>query len=169
MPLSAEDFEAFLSDVVLCLSIQHRGRVVVVWPRGADAVVETLSDHYERQSAADAGDGSPPGRLAARLKELLGEAVTVTCRALSARGSGSDPELIYRTESDTLLLTIRGGFRLRVSPFDAAHEPEPLGPLTLRLRAGEVIYTPRGFICEFSEARARCLLLELSLGAQGSG
>lgn len=169
MPLPDGQLDPFLSDVELSLSTYGRDQLVVIWPRGADRLARSVADSL----AADSGRSPPAGvvaaRLADRLGDRLGEPVTAAWRTCLGQLSSNRHEVIYRTEWNTLLLPVRGALRLRASPFDADRywpaffARERTSSLNLRLRMGEAVYVPRGFICELSETAASTMLLELAL------
>ncbi|KUN16134.1 hypothetical protein AQJ11_40700 [Streptomyces corchorusii] len=178
MALPDGQLDLFLSDVELSLSAYGRDQVVVVWPRGADLLVSSLAHAAAGTPVAGSGRRPPEPALATRLAERfavrLGAPVTAAWRALAGQpGGGRTPEVVYRTEWDTLLLTVRGALQLGVGPFDVdVHIRLPAGrertgPLSLRLRTGEAVYAPRGFMCEMSAAAAPTLLLELTLTGTG--
>ncbi|MFG2225124.1 hypothetical protein [Streptomyces sp. NPDC048644] len=173
MPLPDGQLDLLLLDVELSLAAYGRDQLVVVWPRGADLLARSVTDRPAGSPVPDSGRGPPARALAARLSarfaDRLGEPVTVAWRTLAGQPPDGRPEVAYRTEWDTLLLTVRGALRLSASPFDAGGRGStPLararpGPLSVRLRTGGAVYAPRGFMCEMSEASAPTLLLELSL------
>ncbi|MCX4970695.1 hypothetical protein OHA98_39275 [Streptomyces sp. NBC_00654] len=176
MPLPDGELDLLLADVELSLSAHGRDRIAVVWPRGADLLARIVAGRRTAPALADSNRGpsarAVAARLADRLADRLGEPVTAAWRMLTGQAPGG-PEVVYRTEWDTLLLSVRGALWVRVAPFDAGGDDSTAaagrrpGPLRLRLRTGEAVYVPRGFMCEMSEVRKPTLLLELSLPGTG--
>ncbi|MGY3677092.1 hypothetical protein [Streptomyces sp. TE33382] len=176
MPLPDGELDLLLADVELSLSAYGRDRIAAVWPRGADLLARIVAGRRTAPALGDSSRGPSAlalaARLADRLADRLGEPVTAAWRVLTGQSTGG-PEVVYRTEWDTLLLSVRGGLWVRVAPFDArgdgsaAGAGQPPGPLRLRLRTGEAVYVPRGFMCEMSDVRKPALLLELSLPGTG--
>ncbi|WDM15091.1 hypothetical protein J3S85_28405 [Streptomyces lavenduligriseus] len=136
----------FVRDLALCLSVHRDRSPALVWPEGIDDLV------------ADAS-GELPG-LTGPLGTLLGCEVTSSALSLPV-GGRSDGDTVA---TDLVLLPVRGSCRGRVGPLPpgqgfAASEHT----LELRLRIGEALYVPRGFVYSLDSAHTPCRLQVLAL------
>ncbi|QNP74890.1 hypothetical protein IAG44_39345 [Streptomyces roseirectus] len=133
----------FVRDLALCLSVHRDRSPALVWPDGIDAVV------------AEA-DGELP-ELATSLGALLGCEVTSSFVGLPVGGRGDGDT----AGTDLVLLPVKGSCGGRVEPSPGGHAP--VHALELRLRVGEALYVPRGFVYALDAVHTPCTLQVLTL------
>ncbi|MFF3941849.1 hypothetical protein [Streptomyces phaeofaciens] len=136
----------FVRDLALCLSVHRDRSPALVWPDGIDAVV------------AEAGTEMP--ELTTALGALLGSEVTSSSVALEVGGhSEGNP-----ARTDLVLLPVKGSCGGRVEPSPPGRGPAVLEhALELRLRVGEALYVPRGFVYTLDSVHTPCTLQVLAL------
>ncbi|GAB7110200.1 hypothetical protein JCM4814A_85150 [Streptomyces phaeofaciens JCM 4814] len=136
----------FVRDLALCLSVHRDRSPALVWPDGIDAVV------------AEAGTEMP--ELTTALGALLGSQVTSSSVELPVGGhSEGNP-----ARTDLVLVPVKGSCGGRVEPSPPGRGPAVLEhALELRLRVGEALYVPRGFVYTLDSVHTPCTLQVLAL------
>ncbi|MEU9447539.1 hypothetical protein [Streptomyces sp. NPDC048277] len=140
------DLGHFVRDLALCLSVHRDRSPALVWPDGIDAVV--------------AGAGRELPELTSALGALLGSEVTSSFVELPVGGSSDG----NTAETDLMLLPVKGSCGGRVEPSVPGLGSAVLEhALELRLRVGEVLYVPRGFVYTLDAVHTPCTLQVLAL------
>ncbi|MER7839438.1 hypothetical protein ABTY98_27040 [Streptomyces sp. NPDC096040] len=136
------ELERFVRDVALCLSVHRDRSPALVWPDGVDAVVA--------RAGRDEAD-----ELTSALGRVLGGEVGSSFVELPLGGRSAASV----AETDLVLVPVRGscGGRVEASP------PGQGGAvlqhaLELRLRVGEALYVPRGFVYTLNDVHTPCTL-----------
>lgn len=157
------DLERFVRDLALCLSV-HRGRSpALVWPEGVDAVVARAA-----RGRRGSGSASPsaPGRDGDEKRDVSSELTRALGAALGTEVSSSWVELPMGAESpgntaetDLVLAPVRGSCGGRVEASPPGQVAAVLNhPLELRLRAGQALYVPSGFVYTLNNVHTPCTL-----------
>ncbi|MFB7333686.1 hypothetical protein ACFC00_18815 [Streptomyces adustus] len=138
--------DRFVRDLALCLSVHRDRSPALVWPDGIDAVVA-------------GADAELPG-LTTALGALLGSEVTSSSVALPVGGRSER----NTADTDLVLLPVKGSCGGRVEPVSPGQGRAVLEHvLELRLRVGEALYVPRGFVYTLDFVHTPCTLQVLAL------
>jgi hypothetical protein len=159
------DLERFVRDLALCLSVHRDKSPALVWPDGIDAVVaRTVRPRGRRH--ADAGPAGPDAdrdeadELTSALGKMLGSEVTgwFVELPLGARRGGNV------AETDLVLMPVHGSCGGRVEASAPGADGAVLEhALELRLRVGEALYVPRGFVYTLYDVHTPCTLQVLAV------
>jgi hypothetical protein len=164
------DLDLFVRDLALCLSVHRDRSPALVWPDGIDAVTAAVRGEPAR-STEPGPDGmeGPDGpevvvsetlELTTALGDLLGCEVVSSFIVLPKGAQRAD----NAAKTDLVLVPVRGSCGGRVEPFSPAHGRTVLDhALELRLRVGEALYVPRGFLYTLNDVHTPCTLQVLAL------
>ncbi|MGW7545608.1 hypothetical protein ACWGKQ_31530 [Streptomyces sp. NPDC054770] len=158
------DLELLVRDLALCLSVHRDKSPALVWPEGIDAVVagarEVLSQGVVPGAQEPQRVSAGTAEVASALGELLGCEVDSSFIVLptGAQHTGDT------AKTDLVLLPVQGSCGGRVEPSAPGQDGAVLDhALELRLRVGEALYVPCGFVYTLNGVHAPCTLQVLAL------